>query len=190
MPPYPARVDRDELVRVARAMIEAEGADRLTLGKLAKRFGVKTPSLYNHIASKTALLQAINTLTLREQMAAAQAAIQAVGRDDPRAALRAVADAYRDYALSNPRAYLLLYASDDPAVLPDVALARELGQPVERALADYAGPDNALRALRGMWALMHGFVTLQIAGQFRNDELSLEESWAHVLAVYLDGWKK
>ncbi len=188
MSPYPARIDRDELIRTARAMVEADGADRLTLGKLAKTFGVKTPSLYNHIASKTALLQAVNTLTLREQMHAVLAAIHAVEQDDPRAALWAGATAYRDYALAHPRAYLLLYASDDPGVLPDTALVRDLTQPVLGLFAAYIGDAGALHALRGLWALMHGFVTLEIAGQFQREDGAVASAWQRTLAVYLDGW--
>ena len=47
MSPYPARIDREDLIRTARHMVEEHGADNLSLSNLAVAFGVKTPSLYN-----------------------------------------------------------------------------------------------------------------------------------------------
>lgn len=187
MSPYPARIERDALIRTARDMIEDAGADQLSLGKLAQAFGVKPPSLYNHIASKTALVQAVNTLTLREQMDAVMAAF-GTAEDDPRAALIAGANAYRDYALAHPRAYLLLYASDDPDILPDPDLARDLALPAQALFAALAGADDALHALRGLWAIMHGFVTLEIARQFRRTEGAVTDAWQRTLEAFLDGW--
>ncbi len=52
-----------------------------------------------------------------------------------------------------------------------------------------AEPEAAPHALRGLWALMHGFVTLELAGQFRRTETSVQEAWQRALEVYLDGWQ-
>lgn len=190
MSPYPARVDREDLIRTARNMVEEHGAENLSLSNLAAAFGVKTPSLYNHIDNKAALLQAINTLTMREMMAFVMLKLDAVSDEHPRKALLAAANAYRDYAYAHPRAYLLLYASDDPEMLPDSVLARELVLPIEARFVEMtAEPEEALHALRGLWALMHGFVTLELAGQFRRTEASVGQAWQRALEVYLDGWQ-
>ncbi len=77
MSPYPARIDRDSLIHCARQMIEDEGADNLSLGKVAKQIGVKPPSLYRHVASKADLLREVNTLTMRGTTVASMKAIMA-----------------------------------------------------------------------------------------------------------------
>ncbi|MCA9902121.1 MAG: helix-turn-helix transcriptional regulator, partial [Anaerolineales bacterium] len=58
--PYPSQVNRETIVAQAWQLIEAEGADNLSLSKLAEQLGIKAPSLYRHVGSKAGLLQAIN----------------------------------------------------------------------------------------------------------------------------------
>ncbi|MGW6330924.1 TetR/AcrR family transcriptional regulator [Nocardia rhamnosiphila] len=55
-----SRADRyDQLVEVSWALVRAEGADALTLGRLAERAGVAKPVVYSHFASRAALLAAL-----------------------------------------------------------------------------------------------------------------------------------
>jgi AcrR family transcriptional regulator len=188
MTPYPAQIHRDTLVQTARQIIETEGLDRLSLGRLAQALGVKAPSLYHHVQNKTDLLLAVNTLTLLDLVGAMQTAIAAASHD-PRDRLRAMANAYRAYAHAHPVAYSLLYSSTEPALYPDAQLSEALALPLQELMAALTGPEAALDALRGAWALLHGFVTLELSGQFRRGG-SLEESWARSLEAYLAGWER
>lgn len=55
-----AREDRfTQLIAVAWALVRSEGADALTLGRLAERAGVTKPVVYSHFASRAALLAAL-----------------------------------------------------------------------------------------------------------------------------------
>jgi AcrR family transcriptional regulator len=55
-----SRADRyDQLVEVSWALVREEGADALTLGRLAERAGVAKPVVYSHFASRAALLAAL-----------------------------------------------------------------------------------------------------------------------------------
>ncbi|MEU0505944.1 TetR/AcrR family transcriptional regulator [Nocardia sp. NPDC005998] len=55
-----SRADRyDQLVEMSWALVRAEGADALTLGRLAERAGVAKPVVYSHFASRAALLAAL-----------------------------------------------------------------------------------------------------------------------------------
>ncbi|WP_256575178.1 TetR/AcrR family transcriptional regulator [Pseudomonas sp. PA27(2017)] len=47
---------RSQLLETARQVIRREGADRLTLGHLAKCAGVSKPVVYDHFATRSALL--------------------------------------------------------------------------------------------------------------------------------------
>ena len=65
MSPYPAQTDRESIVETARMLIERDGMDALSLALLASELGIKPPSLYRHVSSKAALLQAVIEQTYR-----------------------------------------------------------------------------------------------------------------------------
>lgn len=89
-----AREDRfTQLIAVSWALVRSEGADALTLGRLAERAGVTKPVVYSHFASRTALLAALfeeydeqQTAMLEDSLHAADASLQ--GRAN------AIADSY------------------------------------------------------------------------------------------------
>ncbi len=99
--PYPAQIDSQQVIDKAREMIEAEGAENLSLHRLAAAFGVKAPSLYRLFASKTDLLRAVNLGTAQAFSRAMLASADNVG-DDPRARVLAMAHAARNFAHTNP----------------------------------------------------------------------------------------
>src|SRR2546430_5946247 len=45
-----AGLDQASVVEAAVKLVDEEGIEQLTLGRLAERLGVRTPSLYNHVA--------------------------------------------------------------------------------------------------------------------------------------------
>jgi AcrR family transcriptional regulator len=57
-----SRADRyEQLIDASWALVRSEGADALTLGRLAERAGVAKPVVYSHFASRAALLAALFT---------------------------------------------------------------------------------------------------------------------------------
>ncbi|WGW11256.1 TetR family transcriptional regulator [Saxibacter everestensis] len=54
--PEEAVLDRALIVDTAYQLLRELGVEDLTMARLARELGVKTPSLYNHVASKAALL--------------------------------------------------------------------------------------------------------------------------------------
>src|SRR5919197_155923 len=50
---------RDRIVRAATDLIERQGADALSMRRVAAELGVAVMSLYNHVPSKDALLDAV-----------------------------------------------------------------------------------------------------------------------------------
>lgn len=186
MSPYPAQVDRETIITTAWELIETEGLDQLSLSKLANTLGIKAPSLYNHIANKTDLLRAVNELTMQRLMAHLSDAIDAAG-NDLHAQLFAIANAYRDYADAHPDIYILFNASSED-IYPDLPSVITAVSKLESVTGRLAGPEHALSVLRGLWALIHGFIMLEIAGHFRRDE-SFETSWQAALRAFIAGWQ-
>jgi hypothetical protein len=98
----------------------------------------------------------------------------------------AVGGAYRLFVHQYPATYQLAYAST-PEIRPDAATLEAMAIPIQRVMARLSGDDESLTALRGMWALIHGFVMLEINGHFQRGG-DLEADFFRSLEVYVEGW--
>jgi AcrR family transcriptional regulator len=183
--PYPSQVDRQQIVVAAREIIAAQGIEALTLGRLAADLGVKAPSLYRYVANKTALLQAVNLDTLNRLFTVLDEA-QQTALANPQARLRAVAAAYRGFAHANPHTYRLAMATSDDELRPDEDLLVQMIQPIQRLTAELVGQVRSLTALRGLLALMHGFVMLELNRQLRRGG-DLNLAFQDSVSAYLVG---
>jgi AcrR family transcriptional regulator len=59
-------LNRERVLRAAFALADERGSEELTMRKLAKELGVEAMSLYNHVASKTDLLDGMVDLVFSE----------------------------------------------------------------------------------------------------------------------------
>jgi AcrR family transcriptional regulator len=186
--PFPAKVSTEALLNATRRTLEAEGLEALSLNKLAAEFNIKPASLYNHFPSKAALLRAINTQTNRELTGAMHDAVQG-STGDTATKLERMVHAYREYAHAHPVTYGLLFSSAHPELFPDAQESESLALPLQAILSNITGEDHSLAALRGLWALIHGFVVLELAGQFRRGG-SLDAVFLTTVRAYLKGWER
>lgn len=161
MAPRPG-LTRDRLVAAATELIDREGLEALSLARLARRFGVKTPSLYNHVDGLAGLRDAVRLAgieTLGDALSRA-----ALGRSGG-TALRAVAHAYRAFAREHPGLYPLTLAPGAGA--EEGAAAGRVVEVVTAVLRGYGlEGDGALHATRVLRSALHGFTDLERAGGF------------------------
>jgi AcrR family transcriptional regulator len=186
MSPYPAQINRETIVETAWEMVEAEGFEQLSLHRLAAALNVKAPSLYRYVKNKAELLRAVNEMTnalLFDSIGAALATAQ----DDSRHKLLAVAHAYRAFALAHPITYMLAFSTIEEEARPNPAAQEQAVLPLQAIMAQISGEADSLAALRGLTALLHGFVTLEINYQFRRGG-DLEGHFTASLRAYLNGW--
>jgi AcrR family transcriptional regulator len=188
MSPYPAQINREIIVHTARELVEAEGPDQLSLHRLARELGVKTPSLYRYVENKAALLRAINEETTRRLFAAIDAALTGAG-DDPHAQMLAIARGYRAFAVAHPAVYMLAFSTVEEEARPEAAAQEEAVLPIQAIMARISGEADSLAALRGALALIHGYVALEINRQLRRGG-DLEADFHTALRAYLDGWAR
>lgn len=167
------------------ALADEVGFDRLSMGLLAERLGVRTPSLYKHVAGQADLAHRIAVLATTELADAIRDAIQGRAGSD---ALVAGAHAMRSYVRDHPGRYAAGNAArvsgpDDPLV-----------PAVERVLASWAAmlrgyrlaPDQEIHAMRMLRSILHGFATLEAGGGFQIDA-SVEESFTWMITFIDDG---
>ena len=184
--PYPAQTDRETIIQTARTLIERDGVAHLSLAHLASVLGIKAPSLYRHVPSKTALLQAVVTLTFQQLFQAYDAA-QAEAGSAPKEQLLAILRAHRRFAHANPRTYVLAFTTTVPEERADPRMLERRVLPIQEVMATLSGWEQSLPALRGALALVHGFVMLELNDQFRRGG-DLDAAFEAAVNVYLAGW--
>jgi AcrR family transcriptional regulator len=144
-----------EIAAAALELLETEGADALTMRRLAQRLGIRAPSLYKHFEDKAALEAALAAVGLEESAREFEAAVE--GSAEP---IRALAHAYRAFALRRPALYRLM--TEQP--LPRDRLPAGVEERAARPVLDAAGGDEA--AARAIWAFAHGLTMLELNGRF------------------------
>lgn len=183
--PYPGQIDQPQIVEQARAMIEAEGVEALSLHKLAAALEVKAPSLYRHVGNKAELLRAVNAGTIAQLIAALQEAGQQQG-GPPQAQLLAILQTFRHFAQRHSHCYQLAFTAQVGETRPDEAWLVEMVLPLQALMAQISGEAAALSALRGALALAHGFVLLELNRQLqRGGDLGV--AYREAIEAYLRG---
>ena len=178
--------------RVVVAAAAADIADEIgwpdiTLAAVATRFGVRQPSLYKHVAGLAELRRDVCVLSGRELHAElTHAAVGRSGAD----ALHAMADAYRTYAKKHPGRYAASVIAPTPGDAEHEQVAGDILATVEAVLDAYdlAG-DDEIHAIRGLRALMHGFVSLEQAGGFAMPQ-DLDESYRRLVDGFSSSWPR
>ncbi|MEM6280934.1 MAG: TetR/AcrR family transcriptional regulator [Chloroflexota bacterium] len=183
--PYPSQIDADSILKVARNAIEADGVGNLSLNKLAAAMGVKAASLYRYYDNKAALLKAINQQTIQRLFAALEPALDSSSATIEQ--LMMGAKLYRAFALDNPQTYGMLFTNTIDDLRPDPEENVRLILPYQQLFADLCGDVNALAALRGYLALLHGYAMLLLADQLRRGG-DLQQDYETAVRAYLTGW--
>jgi len=184
---HKVRLDTTTVVQAAVEIIEAEGLEALSLGRLAKQLNVQTPSLYNHIDGLPGLyreLALLSTRDLGERMGTA-----AIGKSGS-TAVQAVAEAYRAYMKDHYGLYMTGLRSSGLQTPIDVELQAAQERIVQIAVAVIESfglrGDDALHAVRGLRSIVHGFATLEVAGGF-GLPLDCDESFRRLINAFVAG---
>jgi AcrR family transcriptional regulator len=152
-PPPPVAAStprRDEILDVAERLVETEGADALTMRRLAEEVGMRAPSLYKHVADKAELEAALQ-----------ERALLAIGHElRATRSLRGLADAYRRWALAHPG----LYGLTTRRPLARARLTPGLEDWAALPVVVAAGGDE--HRARVLWAAAHGLVDLELNDRF------------------------
>src|ERR1700712_3473488 len=150
------------------ALADEVGFAQLSMGLLAERLGVKTPSLYKHVDNLADLIHRIAVLAATELGDALRDATQGRAGGD---ALTAAAEAMRTYVKAHPGRYAAGNGTrpagpDDPLA---TAINRLLGSLSAVLRGYHLEPSQEIHALRMLRTLFHGFATLEVEGGFRFD---------------------
>jgi AcrR family transcriptional regulator len=185
-----SRLDKETVVQAAVDLINRDGVGVLSLGQLAQRLGVQTPSLYNHIDGLPGLQRELALCNARNVAdVLTSAAIGRSGAD----ALRAMAQAYRTYIKSAPGLYLSSLRASGNEQEPDRARQAEEERALGVSMAVMASfglqGDEAIHAVRALRSVVHGFATLEVAGGF-GIPLEVDESFRRLIDLLVRGLQR
>ncbi|MFD9539297.1 TetR/AcrR family transcriptional regulator [Streptomyces sp. NPDC060022] len=158
-----------QIVAAARALLEEEGPEALTMRRLADRVGFTAPSLYKYFPDKSSVVAAL----AGEMLGEAAEVLEAAEREAP-GSFSALAAAYRAYALAHPHLYLLTMGRP---VNPAAGVQDAAAAPLFRA----AGGDEDRG--RAAWAFAHGMVVLELNGRFPPGA-DLSAAWEAGIAAF------
>jgi AcrR family transcriptional regulator len=180
-------LDKAAVVQAAADLISTEGIEALTLGRLAERLGIRTPSLYNHVDGMPGLYRELSLMNVR--LMGARLGDAAIGRSGAEAVM-AVAQAYRAYIKEFPGLYMASLRAARTRVPVDVEFQAAEDQVLEITLAVMRsfelGREDGLHALRGLRSIVHGFATLELAGGF-GLPLDCDESFRRLVDLFIRG---
>lgn len=157
-------LDHASVVEAALRLVDEEGLDQLSLGRLAERVGVRTPSLYHHVAGLPGLKQDLAIYSVRDLLDRILHATVGKSRAE---AIVALADAYRSYAGEAPGRYALTQQAPDAGNQEWLSIAKQVVDVVRAVLAPYRlSEEDAVHAIRGLRSIVHGFISLEVTGGF------------------------
>ena len=175
------------VTEAAATLVDELGFDQLSMGLLAERLGVKTPSLYKHVESQAALAHRIATLATVELGDALRDATQGRAGSE---ALFAAAQTMRAFVNNHPGRYAAANAarSTGPEDPFGVASDRLLGALAAVLRGYQLKPGDEVHALRMLRSVLHGFATLEAGGGFRMD-VDVDESFGWMVSLIDNGLK-
>ena len=159
------KITREVVLAAALEIIDRDGADGLSMRRLARALGRDPMILYRHAPSKAALLDGVAEIVL------AQLNVDSGDRDWA-AQLRAVARDYRRLALAHPNVVPLLVTR--PLATPLALRPPGTLRPLEDVLAlltraGFSGPD-ALHIYRALFGFLHGHVLNELQELVENPD--------------------
>jgi AcrR family transcriptional regulator len=155
-----------QIVAAARRLLEEQGPEALSMRNVAAQIGIRAPSLYEHVADKRTLENALVAAGLNEQADALTAAMD--GASDP---LTSAGRAWRAWALAHPHVYRLINARGLDRDVADVAAAE---QRASHPIRELTGGD--LASARVIWAFAHGMTMLELNQRFPPGP-AIDELW-------------
>lgn len=166
---------KQRIFEAAKAIFDKQGADGLSIRKIAGEVGLTPMAIYRHYASKDELLDVL----MLDGFAVWEAKVAAIRTRDPMRWLERLGEAFMDFALNEPHRYeaAFLLPADHARRYPDDFIG---GHSPVVAMIDKRIDDAKSKGLVAdtptfdisltFAALAQGLITMYRAGRFTNEE--------------------
>ncbi|MDF2790580.1 MAG: TetR family transcriptional regulator [Neobacillus sp.] len=173
-----------EILEAAAELADQFGMQEVTLANLAKKLGIRPPSLYNHFEGLGGLRKKMAIYGIERLYEVLAPAVIGVAGDE---AVMMISKAYVNFARKHPGIYEATLMAPDMED-EDVQLAgSKIVELTVRVLQAYKlEGDTALHAVRGLRSILHGFSSLEKSGGFKMG-LDLDESFEMIIKAFING---
>ncbi len=163
-----AGLSSQDVVAAAADLADEAGYTELTMGRVAQRLGIRTPSLYKHVDDLADLRHRVATQAMTELGEAVRDALQGRSGLD---ALTAMLTAIRAYVTAHPGRYAATTGAqftgpDDPLLTASSRLLGSIAAMLRGYGIDNTEMDHAIRTLR---CTIHGYAALQADDGFQRN---------------------
>ena len=185
----------EEVLDVAVEVMAEQGVAGLTLGEVARRMGIRPPSLYGYFDGKHALYDALFERGWRLLLEAVQEAELRMDGSDPRRDFHDGMAVFVRWAVEHPAYSALMFwrpvpgfVPSDGAYAPAIVLDRGARAEIVRLRdAGLLAPDvDVDRAYHASTALVSGVISQQLSNA--PDQSYDDGTWTTVLPDLLDMW--
>lgn len=172
-------LNTETILNAAAELAEEKGIENISLLQVAKKLGIKSPSLYNHLSGVQDLSLGIARLAVGRLEDTIRSAAVGRSKED---ALVAIACAYRKFAKENPELYKAILRFPDY----NDSGVQETGHAIVRILYQVMEPyhyskEETIHFGRGFRSALHGFVSLEEAGFFQSTEADVNKSYEQLV---------
>ena len=175
-----ANLSARAVVAAAAGLADEDGFEGVTLSAVARRLGVQTASLYNHVRDRAELLAGLHELALDEL---ADRISEAVAGRSGREALVGLAEAQRTFARASPGRWAALQQPASATTATSTGAVR-VATLTMAVLRGYDVPEAELvHVARFLGATVNGFLALERSGGFAHREPGTEASWQRTLTA-------
>jgi AcrR family transcriptional regulator len=169
---------RARILDAARELFATEGADNVTMRRIADRIEYTPTTIYQHFKDKNALLE---TLMAEDFLSFSKRFATVLAMPDPIERIDAMSRAYFRFAMDYPNHYRLLFMSPLPEVSGDLANRGVPERDAYAALRHIMNEAMASKRLKPQhtnvqlacqtaWSCVHGVAALAIAMRSRKGE--------------------
>ena len=184
-----------KILRAAHKLFDREGADAVSMRRVAELVGITPMAIYRHFPNREALLKRLSDDSFETVAHEWEASAT---HPDILKRLLALLEPYLNYALEHPHLFDHAFSvrRDDARRFPEDFRARQ--SPTLNVVADAIAEGMRLGVLKqddpwdvamSLWAHAHGLVALYRAGRFSDDETRFRTFYFESLGRLIDGIK-
>ncbi len=175
----------EDVIAAASTIADRDGLEAASLSAVASALGIKTPSLYNHVAGLAGLRRQMG---MHAAHRLAEVFAEAAAGGPAADVLRKSAHGIRDFASQHPGLYAAMLPAPKPGEDDELyeALAAPVAVLVEVLIDAGVDEDRAIDVIRGLRSMAHGFADLELKGGF-GMPVDVDRSFDRALDAVIDG---
>ena len=186
----------EKILRAAHKLFDRDGADAVTMRRVAEAVGITPMAIYRHFPTRDALLKRLSDDSFNA--VAHEWDTRRTRHPEVLKRLMALAEPYLDYALAHPHLFDHAFSvrRDDARRFPEDFRAGHsptfnvVVQAVVEGMAQgVLKQDDPHDVAMALWAQQHGLIALYRAGRFSYDEAQFRAFYKQSVRRLIDGIK-